>query len=168
MVTRSFSVEELTYPNLENGNMFIATKIVMQKEARGVCEDPKRLCLQDEDCSVNWVDGATCTSNKLCKEPSWCPVANELEVYKIPSSQMQIWVKSMIQFWTLRKSHIYTNDPHSQPILYPNEDYNAFTIKDLLLLCEPPVRYEEISELGAAIEVQLEWRCYVPTEVSFA
>merc|ERR1719235_724848 len=29
------------------------------------------------------------------------------------------------------------------------------------MICDPPVRYEEIAELGAAIEVQIVWKCNV-------
>ena len=61
-----------------------------------------------------------------------CPIPGELEVYKIPSGEYQIWAKSMIQFWNLRKSLIFTNDEESRPILYPEDNYNAFTVRDLL------------------------------------
>merc|ERR550537_1984977 len=38
---------------------------------------------------------------------------------------------------------------------------NTFTVRDILDNCEPKVRYEEISELGAAVEVQFVWDCNV-------
>jgi hypothetical protein len=65
-----------------------------------------------------------------------------------------------IQFWKLNKERIFHTDLEN-PILYPAENYNSFSVRDLLLLCSPPVRYEEISELGAAIEVLLSWECKV-------
>ena len=68
--SRSFSVEELTYPNLENGNMFVSTKVEVTKETRGVCEDAARPCATDDDCANAVVD-STCSENKKCTEPSW-------------------------------------------------------------------------------------------------
>lgn len=44
----------------------------------------------------------------------------------------------------------------------PDPKANAYTVEELLQKCDPPVRYEEISELGAAVEVQFRyWNCPV-------
>jgi len=72
---------------------------------------------------------------------------------------MIIWVKSSIQFVRLAAEKIYTTETDHA---YPETGYNAFSVRDLLMMCEPvPVRYEEISELGAVIEVQVVWSCDV-------
>merc|ERR1719265_1932043 len=57
----------------------------------------------------------------------------------------------------------YFNTDMSKPIADGGleDGRNTFTVRDLLDRCEPRVRYEEISELGAAIEVQFVWDCNV-------
>ena len=96
-------MEELTYPNLEAGNVFVATKMEITVQARGVCEDPSMRCDTKADCSPG-VD-ATCEKSGLCKEPSWCPKnpAELPEIYKTPTAPLLIWVKSAIQFYGLNK-----------------------------------------------------------------
>jgi hypothetical protein len=157
--TRFFPADEITYPGLENGNLFVATKVETMNQKRGVCEDKNMRCLSADDCSKE-VD-AECTENKLCKEPSWCDIEKEQpEIYKLATSDLRIWVKSAIQFVELDNGQVFANQMES-PIMWPAADYNTFTVKDLLTLCDPPVRFEEISELGAAIEVQMVWKCNV-------
>lgn len=160
-MTRYFPVDEITYPGLENGNLFVATKVETVSQKRGVCEDKNMHCTKNEDCSLD-VD-AECTENKLCKEPSWCEVGKENaqpEVYKLDTSGIRVWVKSAIQFVELDKEKVFINKLE-EPIMYPKEDYNTFTVRDLLMICDPPVRFEEVAELGAAIEVQMVWKCNV-------
>lgn len=158
--TRYFSADEITYPGLENGNVFVATKIFVQKQKRGVCQDfsmPK--CMSKEDCSKG-VE-TECTADGYCKEPSWCPVeGSEIDEYKLDTDTMDIWVKSSIQFLQLNKDMIFTNNLAS-PVTQEEDpkQYNTLSVRQILLRCSPPVRYEEISELGAAIEVQFVWEC---------
>ncbi|CAD7940481.1 unnamed protein product [Amoebophrya sp. A25] len=156
--TRSFSVEELTHPNLEAGNLFVATKIEIQQQKRGVCEDETRKCTDVTDCAEG-VD-AVCGENGFCQEPSWCainPKSPAIETYKTPTAKLQLWVKAFVQFYNLNKERIFTNEME-KIIPYPNEFANAWSVEDLLLLCSPPVRYEEISELGAAVEVLIRFK----------
>ncbi|CAD7968682.1 unnamed protein product [Amoebophrya sp. A120] len=170
--SRSFSVEELTYPNLENGNLFVATKIETIDQKRETCEDRSKKCSGPEDvakvCAKD-VGAVTCSENGFCNEPGWCPsidagLTNEVETYKTPTAKLQVWIKSVVQFWNLNKERIFTNDLENI-IVYPKEDANTFTVEDLLLLCQPPVRYEEISELGAAVEVLIKFpSCPVNSE----
>lgn len=157
--TRYFGADEITYPGLENGNLFVATKVETINQKRGVCEDKTMQCLTKEDCSMDV--GAECTENKFCKEPSWCDNEGEQpEVYKLDTSDLRIWVKSAIQFVELDKGQVFINKV-DEPVMFPANDFNTFTVRDLLTLCDPPVRFEEVSELGAAIEVQLSWMCNV-------
>lgn len=161
-MTRYFPADEITYPGLENGNLFVATKVVTANQKRGVCEDKNMPCAKAEDCSKDV--GAECTKNKFCKEPSWCPIEEEQpEVYKLDTSALKIWVKSAIQFLELAPEKMFVNKQDA-PVMWPAEDYNTFTVRDLLTLCDPPVRFEEISELGAAIEVQMVWKCNVDSK----
>eukprot|EP00392_Amoebophrya_sp_AT5.2_P016019 g16257.t1 len=110
----------------------------------------------EQDCATDL--GAKCSANGFCEEPSWCPSLDGAvsEIYKTPTAKLQIWLRSVVQFHNLNKERIFSNDlERILPSPHPNA--NAFTVEDLLLLCTPPVRYEEISELGAAIEVQLKF-----------
>jgi hypothetical protein len=156
-----FSAEDITYPGLENGNIFITTKIEMQKQKRGVCEDMTLQCHTVDDCSKDV--GAECTGNRFCKEPSWCDEGPK-SVYKLDSDKAQMWVKSSIQFSKqLTGTHepvLYAN-AMDRPILYPAPNFNTFSVRDILQACDPPVQFEEVSELGAAIEVQFIWNCQV-------
>lgn len=158
---RYFSADELTYPGLERGNVFIATKIIMTQQNRGVCEDESMPCLTKDDCSKEV--GAECTSNRVCKEPSWCPVLQDgepaNEVYKLETSNEMILVKSAIQYKLLAPEKVFHES--MEPVMYPKAGFNAITLRQILLECSPPVRYEEVSELGAAIEVQWVWNCNV-------
>merc|ERR1719359_1018289 len=82
--TLYFSPEDVTHPGLENGNVFITTRVEVAREKRGVCEDMHMPCSTADDCSKS--QGATCSENKLCMEQSWCPVQGEIpEVYKLQS-----------------------------------------------------------------------------------
>lgn len=159
--SRYFSGDELTYPGLERGNVFVATKIVITEQKRDVCEDFSKYCMSADDCSKDV--SAECTSNRRCKEPSWCPVMKgediQQEVYKVKSGEIYIWIKSAIQFQQLAPERLYTDDMN--PIVYPKPGFNTITLRQILLECNPPVRYEEVAELGAAIEVQLVWNCVV-------
>lgn len=157
--TRYFSSQDLTSSFLENSNVFIATKVIVQQQFRGICEDPEYACMTANDCSKDV--GAACSQNNFCVEPSWCPVGDvsQAQAYKLPTEDMRIWVKSAVSFPTL-ENKVYSMDA-SRPILYPERGFNTFTVKNLLLLCDPPVRFEEISELGATIEVQIRWECII-------
>lgn len=158
---RHYSAEELTYPNLENGNVFVGTKLVSYNEQRGVCEDTRKSCHTVEDCSPNV--GATCSENRYCVEPSWCPASGmRPQTFKMDTDTMKIWIKSTISFTQLvpGKAYFYSSGM-SEPILYPQPKYNTLMVRDILMACDPPVRFEEVSELGAAIEVMLYWHCNV-------
>jgi len=163
MRSRFFSTEEITYPNLETGNLFVATRVEVENQFRGTCEDKHTYCRTDDDCTLDV--GGVCTENKMCKEPSWCRKLEEgesdqAETYKLGSKELRIWAKSSIQFQGIAPDTRYAHGM-MEPILYPEPGYNTFTVKDLLLLCDPPVRFEEVSELGAAVEVQYRWNCKV-------
>lgn len=165
--TRYFSSEEISYPGLENGNIFVATRVEVHSQKRAMCDDHLMPCTSDDDCSAN-VDGE-CSDRGFCFEPSWCEDDQaQKELYEIPTADYLIWVKSAIQYIQLKPNKIFMSDM-SQPRKYPGtgpaEGYNTFSVRDLLNLCSPtPVRYEEISELGAAIEVQFVYDCNVNWE----
>jgi len=155
VASRYFSTEEITYPGLENGNVFVATRMVVHDQLRGVCEDPDVPCLTEKDCTEGG-DGV-CTKNGLCQENSWCDQAGKPEIYEIDSGDLQIWARSSIQFVKTDPNRVFSTETES-PL--PRLGYNTFTVKDLLMKCEPlPVRYEEVAELGAAVEVQFIWNC---------
>jgi len=159
--SRYFPSDELTYPGLERGNVFVATKVIITQQERGVCEDQTMRCHSADDCSKDV--GAECTPNKLCKEPSWCPVivdgSPQEEVYKLNTAEVVIWVKSAIQFALLNPGKMFHES--MTPVMFPEPGFNTITLRQILLECSPPVRYEEVSELGAAIEVQWVWNCNV-------
>lgn len=161
-VTRHFAADEIVYPRLENGNVFIATKVMTMQQERGVCEDLTMFCSTPEDCSKDV--GATCSENGYCSEPAWCPVNPEepLQVFKLDTAMLRIWVKSTISFGHLKKGRTYFySTSMDAPVLFPAPGFNTFMLRDLLLACDPPVRFEEVSELGAAIQVQFIWDCKV-------
>lgn len=156
--TRYFTAEEITYPGLENGNLFVATQLDISHQQRGVCEDKQLRCETDADCHAQ-VDGK-CSEKGFCIEPSWCPMEEQDESYKLDASaELAIWVKSAIQFNGMAPDKIWSTEKDHA---YPEPGYNLFTVRELLLLCEPtPVRFEEISMLGAAIEVSFVWNCHI-------
>jgi len=153
--TRYFSAEDITYPGLENGNVFVATRVKALRQRRAVCEDPSLPCLRDADCHAAL--GGRCSGAGFCEEPSWCPAEEAPEIYELEVGDLFIWVKSSIQFVKLAADRVYSTE-HGHA--YPERGVNLFSVRDLLLMCTPvPVRYEEISKLGAAIEVQFIWDC---------
>jgi len=156
---RFFSANDFTYPGLENGNVMVATKIAFTKQERGVCMDMTMPCASADDCS-DGVD-AECTEEGICKEPSWCDDGRPDE-YKLPTADVMIWVKSAIQFMRMKPEKIFSAD-FSKPIYEGSleDGRNTFTTRNLLDACDPPVMYEELSELGAAIEVQFVYDCNV-------
>jgi len=159
---RYFSTEELTYPGLENGNVFIASRLTVNTQKRGVCEDLQMPCSADSDCS-SFV-GGTCTTNGFCMERSWCSSTEEKpEIYEMDTGNLQVWTRSTIQFVKIAPKRVYSTEMEDPS---PKSGYNTFTIRELLLKCEPlPVRYEEVAELGAIIEVQFFWECGVKAKV---
>lgn len=154
---RYFSTEDITYPGLENGNVFVATRQAVHKQKRGVCEDVDTPCMVDSDCSAGMQ--GTCSSNGYCVEPSWCDVEDKPEIYELDTGGLQVWTRSTIQFVKIAAARVFSTETNSQA---PKRGYNTFTIRELLLKCEPvPVRYEEVAELGAVIEIQFFWECNV-------
>lgn len=155
--SRYFSSEDITYPGLENGNVFIATRQTVHKQTRDVCEDLTVPCAQDSDCT-SWA-GGKCSPNGFCEEHSWCDVEDKPSIYEIDTGNVQIWTRSLIQFVRIAADRVYLNDKDGPD---PKQGYNVFTVRELLMKCKPlPVRYEEIAELGAIIEVQFVWECDV-------
>lgn len=153
---RYFTAEDLSYPGLENGNVFLATRVAVMKQSRGICEDQSMPCASDSECSSE-SDGK-CTDNGFCEEPAWCDQEEKPERYNVEAGEMMIWVKSAIQFIQLKPEVIFSTELDHP---YPEVGFNAFTVRELLRGCSPPVLYEEIAELGAAIEIQLMWHCNV-------
>lgn len=156
---RYFSTDELTYPGLENGNVFVATRQLVHKQKRDVCEDLDMPCVEDSDCSDFGATKGTCNENGFCVEPSWCDseVGSKPEIYAMDTGGLQIWARSIIQFVKIAPERVFSTET-----LGPKYGVNAFTIRDLLMKCQPlPVRFEEVAELGAVIEVQFFWECNV-------
>jgi len=155
--SRYFSAEEITYPGLENGNVFVTTRQNVRRQRRAVCEDSMRPCVVDSDCTT--VMDGKCSENGFCLEPSWCDIDDTPEIYTLDVGDIYIWIKSSIQFLQLARDRIYSTESNHP---YPEDGFNAFTVREILMMCEPvPVRFEEISELGAAIEVLYIWDCNV-------
>lgn len=154
---RFFSAEEISYPGLSNGNVFVTTKVNVQQEERGVCEDTNKRCMSANDCSPGV--GAVCSPEKYCIEPSWCPVGKH-EEYKLSTANAHIWIKSSIMFQSLDSHKMFHTDL-SNVVQYPQAHHNAYKVTDFLRMSDPPVRFEEVSELGAALEVQFVWNCQV-------
>jgi len=71
---------------------------------------------------------------------------------------VMIWVESAIQYIQLAPDRVFSTES-GHP--YPEAGYNAFSLRDLLRVCDPPVIYEEVAELCAVIEVHFRWRCDV-------
>lgn len=159
--TRYFSAEEITYPGLENGNVFVSTRLKATHQKRGVCIDKSMPCESDLDCTA--ASNGKCAHEGFCNESSWCAdAAIQPEVYELEVGDLAIWVKSSIQFIMLAPQTVYSTETLYP---YPQAGKNLFSVRELLLMCEPiPVRYEEVSELGAAIEVQFIWNCDVDTD----
>jgi len=152
--TRYFGIEELTYPGLENGNLFVATRQTIHRQMRGMCEDPDMPCIADTDCTA--LGKGTCnTEVGLCLEHSWCSVEKQAEIYEMESDKIQVWVRSFIQYVKLAPEKVFQTDNGPSPD-------NTFTLRQLLMMCEPiPVNYEEVAELGAVFEVGFRWDCNV-------
>merc|ERR1719253_358314 len=176
-VARYFSADDLVYPPLENGNIFIATKLEIQGQKRGNCEDETMVCESVEDCSIP-PKGASwkpeCSPTGFCKEPSWCAEGTS-EKYSLDVGHFQVWIRTAIQFYKLNlmlpekeRQTFGSRALYPTPKLYGGPggegdiaDYNTFLVTDLLNMCSPPVRIEEVSELGAAVELQFQYDCNV-------
>jgi hypothetical protein len=156
--SRYFSVDEITHPGLENGNVMVATQVEIEKQNRGTCTDPKMSCSSAADCSPGV--GATCEAG-LCKEPSWCVDGKDPgSKYDLETGTVGVWVKSSIQFVRLAPDRLFTSQM-SKPIPYPAEGANVYTIDNLLKLCQPPLRFAEVKEAGAVLAVEFVWDCDV-------
>lgn len=156
--TRYFSADEITYPGLENGNLFVATRQTVSRQMRGVCADPGVPCSTNTDCTAGG-SGYCDTQTGFCVENSWCDQEPKPEIYELDTGSLQIWARSTIQFVKLAPERVFSTESDSHE---PRSGYNAFTVRELLMLCKPlPVRYEEVAELGAVIEVQFFWECNV-------
>jgi len=155
--TRYFSAEEISYPGLENGNVFVATRQKIYRQKRGICEDLTMTCNSDEECTI--ASQGRCTERGYCEEPSWCNIDPTPEIYELEVGNFEIWIKSSIQFIRLAPTQVYSTEAGENDKL---PHVHAYSVRDLLTMCQPtPVRYEEISELGAAVEVQFFWKCNV-------
>merc|ERR1719191_1245912 len=119
-------------------------------------------CLLDADCTEG--GQGQCSPNGFCMEHSWCDQPDENgetkpEIYEMDTALLQIWARSSIQYVKIAPERVFSTEI-DDPM--PRQGYNVFTVRDLLLMCKPlPVRYEEIAELGAVIEVQFWWDCNV-------
>jgi len=154
--TRYFSTEELTYPGLENGNVFLATRQTIHRQMRGYCEDPNMPCSTDADCSAH--GKGVCAAAGVCRVYSWCSVETEPEIYEMDVGSAQIWMRSFIQFVKLAPDDMYTNDFNTSE---PN-GANTFSVRELLGMVAPlPVHYEEASALGGIFEVGIRWNCRI-------
>jgi len=155
--SRFFSIEDITYPGLENGNIFIATRQVVHRQMRGTCADPDMPCLSDSDCSP--LGNGRCNEAGLCEERSWCSVEKEPEIYALASDQIQIWARSFIQYVKLAPGKLF--DGAESKVIGPHKG-NTFTVRQLLMMCKPiPINFEEVAELGAVIEVGFRYECNV-------
>jgi len=158
---RYFSAEDLAYPGLENGNIFITTRQTVHRQKRGVCVDPSVACAADTDCTPGG-NGHCDQDLGLCVESSWCDEEPTPEVYELDTGDVQIWTRSTIQFIKLAPNRVFSTEQEGNG---PRRGYNTFSVRELLMLCDPlPVRYEEVAELGAIIEVQFFWECNVKSE----
>jgi len=155
--SRYFSTEELIYPGLENGAVFVATRQVVHRQFRGYCEDPRVACISNADCTRG--GAGTCTENGFCKEHSWCTQSATPEIYELDTGTLLIWLRSTIQYLKIAPTEVFSSEMHDPA---PRRGQNVFSVRELLMMCKPlPVRYEEVAELGAVIEVQLFWECFV-------
>lgn len=154
--TRYFSTEELTYPGLENGNVFIATHQTVHRQMRGFCENPDMACTVDSDCNV--IGGGTCnTEQGVCRVYSWCNVDDIPEIYEMQVDKVQIWARAAIQFLKLAPKRVISTD---QQLDSDSGQDTVFTVRDLLDMVGPfPIHYEEVSTLGALFEVGIRWEC---------
>lgn len=156
--TRYFSADEITYPGLENGNLFVTTRQTVRTQTRGVCADLEVPCTTNTDCTPG-LEGYCDTETGFCVEKGWCDQEPKPEIYELDTGNLQIWARSTIQFVKLASERVFSTESESHE---PRSGYNSFTVRELLMLCEPlPVRYEEVAELGAVIEVQFFWECNV-------
>lgn len=179
---RYYSAEDITYPGLENGRIFVATRETVTKQKRGICDDKDMPCEKDSDCTVAL--GGTCSEHGFCHEAGWCPIEGEEPTYyDLNTGEMQIWIKSFVHFALLDREN--QKDPMSaeftsmttgnqgmkRPFIFstitknhsrPERGYNLFSVNELLAMCKPvPVRFEEIAELGTTIEVVFSFACDV-------
>jgi len=159
--TRYFSADDLSYPGLENGNVFVTTRQAVHKQKLGVCADYAVACAADTDCTPG--GGGHCDQELgVCVEKAWCDEETLPEVYELDSGEVQIWTRSTIQFIKLAPDRVFSTEQESNG---PRRGYNTFSVREILMLVDPlPVRYEEVAELGAFIEVQFFWECNVVSE----
>lgn len=155
--TRYFSTEELTHPGLENGNVFIATRLMVHRQMRGYCEDPDMPCMSDADC-IDPSDKGVCTEQGLCRVYSWCNVEDTPEKYEMQVDTLEVWARSFMQFVKLAPHRILTTDSMTDE---PNAD-TVFSVRQLLAMVNLngiAVDYDEVAHLGGLFEVAMRWEC---------
>lgn len=160
-----FDSHDLRQPSIENGALFVITKIEAIKQQRGECGNPEYACAVASDCPI--IDGISAQEcdEGACVMKGWCPGldpnADETMVVRIERPQdLVLWFRSAIAFPGLQPNVTFSSMNHEEPTFAEdNGETDAWTIKELLDIAEAPVR--NIIEDGALINVRLEWDCEI-------
>lgn len=152
----------------ETNTAFIPTKVVItRRQFQGLCASPLLTCQRDSQCSTsdlpNVIETPTCgetpDGRRGCVTWQWCPpeTPQSSQVYYLQGTgEQEIWIRTDVKFRYLSDKHKQTFDKED-PIVYPDQDANAFRVRDLLYLTG--TNYTDIVEKGAVISVRMYSQC---------
>eukprot|EP00299_Pterocystis_sp_00344_P010986 c5055_g1_i1.p1 GENE.c5055_g1_i1~~c5055_g1_i1.p1 ORF type:complete len:393 (-),score=129.10 c5055_g1_i1:125-1273(-) len=163
----AFDAHDLRTPSLENGALFIATKIEMVKQSRKTCPNPEYSCAVNGDCPViEGISSQECEDGR-CVMAGWCPGispdSEETSIIRMERPEdLIVWFRSAIAFPKLLKNGTFSSMSREDPVLLEDEgDTDAWTLDQLLDLAGAPL--SSVKEDGAMLDVRLEWDCYIDT-----
>jgi len=158
---------DMRQPSIENGAVFIATKIDMIRQERGTCVNPEYPCAINGDCpAIVGVSEQICT-NGQCMMHGWCPGIdpsndNAVTVRLEHPEDVILWFRSSISFPTLSANATFSTMNHEDPVFSEAHGAtDAWTLKELINLADGPLG--AIKEDGALMSVRLEWTCRTDT-----
>jgi len=159
---------DMVDPPLEQGALFIASRIENTKQTRDICGNSNHECTEDSDCDKNPpVYTGTCLDG-LCQEMGWCPpmdtASEDTQVWDFEHPEnVTLWIKAAIAFPKLAPNHIFTTMTDDKPVYESeNPDFgNAYYLSEILEAANVPLIASKAN--GAMINVLMEWECEVDT-----
>jgi len=157
---------DISMPVLENGALFIITKIDVVSQTRGECANTDFECQSNNDCPLFPGVSENKCADGFCQMRGWCPPLGgaETKQYIMDSSRSNItlWFRTSIQFPVLRPGEVYTNMDDESPTFDMDEGQtDAWLLSSLLTGCGQ--KMNDIVNTGAIINARLQWNCMLDT-----
>jgi len=160
-----FDAHDLRTPSMENGALFVTTKIEAVKQTRNECVNPEYACAVDTECPmIEGVSTQKCDDG-LCVMKGWCPGisndASETSVMRMERPEdLIVWFRSAISFPVLLENTTFSSMNREEPTLEGEDGItDAWTLEQLLDMAGAPVT--SVREDGALLNIQLTWECMI-------